>query len=1539
MRPSTVRRASFALSLTLTLALNVAPARATDAHGLPSSRPAAAAAAYALGGGLSSDDVRRLAAPATQPVIVLLRDGGRALPDRGPTRAARVAAVAADQQPVLDELRQLHAPRVRAFHLIDAVAATVSPAEEARLRADPAVQEVIADRTVRLPRLALPAAAHMGGAPARLASPPFIPACENTISLEPQALQLTNTAFPDATAPQAQGIVTGTGVTVAFLADGLDVTNPDFIRRDGSRVITDYQDFSGEGTAAPTNGQEAFGAASSIAAQGRTIYNVNDVVNAAHKRTGADCPKIRILGMAPGASLMALKITNSADSFTTSAAVQAVEYAVDHGADVINESIYNYAFLNTDADALSLVNDAAVAAGVTVVAASGDAGPGHTIGEPPSDPNVIAVGATTELRLWQQATLNGFQLGNGDYEGSACNRASTTCRRGDNMSADSSAGPSQTGRHFVDVVAPADDGWIVCSPTTDGQGQQLYGSCVDFNGNPSPIDYFGGTSEAAPFTAGEVALVIQAYRQTHGGATPAPALVKNIIMSTATDLNIPANEQGAGLINSLKAVRVARSYGGAAPPEGNALLVSPGMAVAEAAPGMPRRITLHVTNSGARARVVAPRVRTLGAPAYQASFAVPLHPTAAGTSTFIDQFGTTRAYTEQTFAVPARADRLDAAIAFDAVAYPYTNVRLALLDPQGRYTAYSQPIGVGSGYGHVSVRNPQAGTWTAIIITRASASGYDGLVQLDVATSDFTTLGAVAPTGRLLAPGESSTFVVTVPGPAQPGQEDAEVAIDGAGAVPLLLRAPVPLPRAPAPATTTFTGTLAGGNGEPGVPGYVSAYDLNVPAGLHDLDLGVTVADANNNLEGLLVDPHGLPVDVQSTVTATDPSSGQPTAYTNTLQFFRRDPQAGRWRFILTVNHNVSGQATTLPFTATVAYDGARVAAPGVPSDPGVTLPQGSVTSIPVTITNTGNTTKSFVVDARLAQHTVLSVGAFTRTVFLPGAQAPTVSFLVPPESTTFSVAARATTPGPRIAFDLYNWNGAPSDGNTNAPDIESDSFLDPATGTYAAAATSKAAPGGEVVPGLWEATLSQVGPYPAAGPAPVTATIGGVVDTAQFDPAIVASSGDPYADQVAAEGGQTGVSTGGGSPLTLAPGQTGVITLTVTPAAAPGTVARGSLYVDTVNSITNSGDELRAIPYAYTVGAPVSGTDTPPAATETGVASATGTAVPATPTGGTATGSPVAATTTVATAAASGTPTATGTVSATATTTDPTATPSAESPTGTATSHTASPTETSTAVATTAAPTATATGTASPMATDDETTTPTGAATGTASPTATGAVASTATGTVAPTATATVAATPAGTSTPPTPPCHLFVVPGFNTVPRGGGQVLLLDAVPETPITLTVGARYPATAILFDGGSAGSPDGGGTSLVGTRVRGGYRYTIRVGVSGLALLAFTIPRDARQGTVATLVTAQEPCGLFKTVVTFEAHGKARGSAPAHGDGRAATLTIALPRGDGLPAGIGRLVRQGKARVLIHGHGRKTQRVLVLTYYPRVRTRA
>ena len=61
-------------------------------------------------------------------------------------------------------------------------------------------------------------------------------------------------------------------------------------------------------------------------------------------------------------------------------------------------------------------------------------------------------------------------------------------------------------------------------------------------------------------------------------------------------------------------------------------------------------------------------------------------------------------------------------------------------------------------------------------------------------------------------------------------------------------------------------------------------------------------------------------------------------------------------------------------------------------------------------------------------------------------------------------------------------------------------------------------------------------------------------------------------------------------SPVTVNPGQTVTINVTITPNASSGTVVSGDLYVDDyVSSVSPynqlSGDELAALPYEYTVG------------------------------------------------------------------------------------------------------------------------------------------------------------------------------------------------------------------------------------------------------------------------------------------------------------------------------------------------------------------
>lgn len=59
---------------------------------------------------------------------------------------------------------------------------------------------------------------------------------------------------------------------------------------------------------------------------------------------------------------------------------------------------------------------------------------------------------------------------------------------------------------------------------------------------------------------------------------------------------------------------------------------------------------------------------------------------------------------------------------------------------------------------------------------------------------------------------------------------------------------------------------------------------------------------------------------------------------------------------------------------------------------------------------------------------------------------------------------------------------------------------------------------------------------------------------------------------------------------VTLPPGASATVDVTITPSAAAGTVVTGTLYVDDYASDVQpygqaAGDEVRALPYEYTVG------------------------------------------------------------------------------------------------------------------------------------------------------------------------------------------------------------------------------------------------------------------------------------------------------------------------------------------------------------------
>jgi subtilisin family serine protease len=320
----------------------------------------------------------------------------------------------------------------------------------------------------------------------------------------------------------ARSVSKGAGATVAVIDSGVQADHPDLAGRIGPSydVIqrdSTPQDGDGHGT------------------------HVMGIVGAA---TGNG---VGVESVAPDATLMAVRVLGDDGGGSIDNVARGVDWAREHGADVINLSLGSEVPLvgAGGGDAFDVAIRRAIAAGIVVVAAAGNNGV-PVCEQPAASDGLLCVGAVDKRR--QRSFFSSFGSGLG-------------------LVAPGGSGATATGMDVGEDVLSAYAG--------------------------SSYRELAGTSQAAPHVAGVAALLVS--RGVRGQAA-----VRRLL-ATATDLGAPGTDSqyGAGLVNARAAVA---GLGGGSP--------GPGGSGAPGADGRSLRPFVHVKRRQRTRREIRVRVRT-----------------------------------------------------------------------------------------------------------------------------------------------------------------------------------------------------------------------------------------------------------------------------------------------------------------------------------------------------------------------------------------------------------------------------------------------------------------------------------------------------------------------------------------------------------------------------------------------------------------------------------------------------------------------------------------------------------------------------------------------------------------------------------------------------------------------------------------------------------------------------------------------------------------------------------------------------------------
>lgn len=204
-------------------------------------------------------------------------------------------------------------------------------------------------------------------APVRLLAGEVHPAADQVFESASEGDQWALTKL-DATA--SWGLATGEGVTVAVVDTGVDASHPDL----AGRVLT------GTDFVEPAEGEAVTDG--TVDPNGHGTHVAGIIASTPDNGFGT-------AGLAPAAHIAPVRVLNAEGDGWASDVAAGVDWATEHGADVINLSLGT----STPVAALETMIEAALDAGVVVVAASGNEA-ASAVSYPAAQPRVIAVGST-----------------------------------------------------------------------------------------------------------------------------------------------------------------------------------------------------------------------------------------------------------------------------------------------------------------------------------------------------------------------------------------------------------------------------------------------------------------------------------------------------------------------------------------------------------------------------------------------------------------------------------------------------------------------------------------------------------------------------------------------------------------------------------------------------------------------------------------------------------------------------------------------------------------------------------------------------------------------------------------------------------------------------------------------------------------------------------------------------------------------------------------------------------------------------------------